>query len=61
VQLDQQRQPVQVGVAVPAPAVTAALDGREQADPLVPAQGVRGKPALSAASPMLQVVTFLSL
>jgi hypothetical protein len=41
-QLGQRRQPVQVAVAVPAPAVAAALDGAEQADPLVPAQRVLG-------------------
>src|SRR5580698_1368806 len=45
-QLGQQRQPVQVGVTEPPSAVAASLDGREQADPLVPAQGVRGEPAL---------------
>ena len=45
-QLGQQRQPVQVAVAEPAAAVPAPLDGPEQADPLVPAQGVLGKTAL---------------
>src|ERR1700722_3450603 len=44
-QLGQQRQPVQVAVAVPAPAVAAALDRGEQADALVPAQGVLGQAA----------------
>src|ERR1700678_1292997 len=41
-QLGQHREPVQVAVAEPAPPVPAALDGPEQADPLVPAQGVLG-------------------
>src|ERR671935_246265 len=45
-QLGQQRQPVQVGLAEPAPPVPAPLDVREQADPLIPAQRVLGKTAL---------------
>src|SRR4029077_13387562 len=45
-QLGQQGQPLQVALAEPAAAVPAPLDVREQADPLVPAQGVLGKTAL---------------
>src|SRR5882724_12301374 len=45
-QLGDQRQPLQVALAEPAAAVAAPLDGREQADPLIPAQCVLGKTAL---------------
>src|SRR6185437_2673927 len=45
-QLGQQGQPLQVALAEAAAAVPAALDLREQADPLVPAQRVLGKTAL---------------
>src|ERR1035438_313602 len=45
-QLGQQRQPVQVALAEPPPAVPAPRDGPEQADPLVPAQGVLGQATL---------------
>src|SRR6266568_6212728 len=45
-QLGQQRQPLQVAVAEPAAAVPAPVDAPEQADPLVPAEGVLGKAAL---------------
>jgi hypothetical protein len=45
-QLGQKRQPVQIAVAEPAPAIAAPVDRIEQANTLIPAQGVLGQAAL---------------